>query len=62
MKHLSTVIVKLKRLEFSDYNLTDNAAKYLGEGLKHSNCKLESLYLSGNNFTDSAAKDLGEAQ
>ena len=52
---------KLKCLNLYNINLTDNAAKDLGEALKHSNCKLESLYLSFNNFTDNAAKDLGEA-
>ena len=48
---------KLKWLDLSK----NNAAKDLGEPLKHSNCKLASFDLSGSNLTDSAAKDLGEA-
>ena len=55
---------KLKWLYLTHNNLTDNAAKDLGEALKHSNCKLESLDLGvhdvfdlgANNFTDNAAK------
>ena len=52
---------KLKWLNLRTNSLTDNAAKALGEGLKHSNCKLKSLDLLNNNFTDNVAKDLGEA-
>ena len=51
---------KLKRLELSGNNFTDNAAKDFGAALKHSNCKLESLFLLGN-FTDNAAKDFATA-
>ena len=52
---------KLKWLDLSLNNLTDNAAKDLAAALKHSNCKLESLGLSHNNLTDNAAKDLAAA-
>ena len=52
---------KLKWLVLCNNCLTDDAAKDLGEALKHSNCKLESLDLSNNDFTDKAAKDLGKA-
>ena len=52
---------KLESLHLTYNELTDNAAKNLGEALKHSNCKLESLDLSDNKLTDNAAKDLGEA-
>ena len=52
---------KLKWLDLTCSNLTDNAAKNLGEALKHSNCKLERLDLRYNKLTDNAAKDLGEA-
>ena len=51
---------KLKWLDLSKNNLTDNAAKDLGEALKHNNCKLKLLLLN-RIFTDNAAKDLGEA-
>ena len=51
---------KLKRLELSDNNFTDNAAKDFAAALKHSNCKLESLFLL-DNFTDNAAKDFAAA-
>ena len=52
---------KLESLCLSRNNLTDNAAKNLGEALKHSNCKLKRLNLGGNNLTDNTVKDLGEA-
>ena len=51
---------KLKRLELSGNNFTDNAAKDFAAALKHSNCKLESLFLL-DNFTDNAAKDFAAA-
>ena len=54
-------IVNRKRKLKCHNNLTDITAKYLGEALKHSNCKLEWLNLSRNNLTDNAAKYLGEA-
>ncbi|XP_044175192.1 nucleotide-binding oligomerization domain-containing protein 1-like [Acropora millepora] len=52
---------KLKCLTLKDNKVTDNAAKDLGEALKHSNCKLESLNLRYNNLTDNAAKELAAA-
>ncbi|XP_044168901.1 nucleotide-binding oligomerization domain-containing protein 1-like [Acropora millepora] len=52
---------KLKRLDLSRNNLTDNAAKDFAAALQHSNCKLETLDLSNNNFTDNAAKDFAAA-
>ena len=51
---------KLKRLELSGNNFTDNAAKDFAAALQHSNCKLESLFLL-DNFTDNAAKDFAAA-
>ncbi|XP_044177555.1 NACHT, LRR and PYD domains-containing protein 14-like [Acropora millepora] len=51
---------KLKRLELSGNNFTDNAAKDFAAALKHSNCRLESLFLL-DNFTDNAAKDFAVA-
>ena len=51
---------KLKRLELSGNNFSDNAAKNFAAALKHSNCKLESLFLL-DNFTDNAAKDFAAA-
>ena len=52
---------KLKTVDLSNNNFTDNAAKDFAAALRHSNCKLESLDLFHNNLTDNAAKDLGEA-
>ena len=52
---------KLKCLHLNGNNLTESAAKDLGEALKQSNCKLESLDLRYNNLTDNSAKALGEA-
>ncbi|XP_029209684.2 nucleotide-binding oligomerization domain-containing protein 1-like [Acropora millepora] len=52
---------KLKWLDLTNNNFTDNAAKDFAAALKHSNCKLESLVLFGNNFTDNAAKDFAAA-
>jgi len=51
---------KLKRLELSGNNFSDNAAKNFAAALKHSSCKLESLFLL-DNFTDNAAKDFAAA-
>ena len=53
---------KVKKLDLSGNNLTDNAAKDFAAALKHSNyCKLESLDLSNNNVTDNAAKNFAAA-
>ena len=52
---------KLKSLNLSYNNFTDNAANDLGEALKHSNCKLESLYLRSNNFTKEGRQCLTDA-
>ena len=52
---------KLKTLDLSNNNFTDNAAKDFAAALEHSNCKLETLDLSFNNFTDNAAKDFAAA-
>ena len=52
---------KVKELDLSGNNFTDNAAKDFAAALEHSNCKLETLWLSNNNFTDNAAKDFAAA-
>ena len=51
---------KLKGLDLSHNNFTDNAAKDFAAALKHRNCELETLYLR-ENFTDDAAKDFTAA-
>ena len=52
---------KVKKLDLTNNNFTDNAVKDVAAALKHSNCKLETLDLSYNNFTDNAAKDFAVA-
>ena len=53
---------KLKSLNLSHNQLTDNAAKdFAAALLKHSNCKLESLDLAEKKFTDNAAKNFSAA-
>ena len=52
---------KLKWLNLTGNNVTDNAAKDFAAALKHSNCKLESLDLADEKFTDNAAKDFAAA-
>ena len=51
---------KLKGLDLSHNNFTDNAAKDFAAALQHRNCKLETLYLR-EKFTDDAAKDFAAA-
>ena len=52
---------KLRGINLSINNITDEGVKHLAEALTNNNCKLNSLNLSNSNITDEGVKHLAKA-